>query len=66
MANDDLTSLANSIQAAASPFRSYLLDLHEKYQTLKHGAVADYIPELAIAKPEWFGICVVTVDGREI
>ena len=65
MTNNDLTSLADSIQAVASPFRSYLLDLHEKYQKVSTGAVADYIPELALAKPEWFGICVVTADGRE-
>ncbi|MGC9526612.1 MAG: glutaminase [Limnospira sp.] len=27
-------------------------------------AVADYIPELALAKPEWFGVCVVTAGGQ--
>lgn len=62
--NHDLASLASSIQAVASPFRSYLTDLHEKYHSISEGAVADYIPELALAKPEWFGICVVTVDGQ--
>ena len=65
MTNNDLTSLADSIQAVASPFRSYLLDLHDKYQNAEDGAVADYIPELATAKSEWFGICVVTANGRE-
>lgn len=60
----DLKSLTSSIQSVASPFRSYLVDLHQKYQTLNDGAVADYIPELALAKPEWFGICVVTKDGQ--
>jgi glutaminase len=60
----DLKSLANSIQAVTSPFRGYLGDLHEKYQSLRDGAVADYIPELALANPDWFGICVVTVDGQ--
>ena len=65
MTDNDLTSLADSIQAVASPFRSYLLDLHDKYQEIDEGSVADYIPELALAKPEWFGICVVTTDGRE-
>jgi glutaminase len=28
------------------------------------GHVADYIPELALADPNWFGICVVTQDGQ--
>ncbi|BAU65031.1 Glutaminase [Stanieria sp. NIES-3757] len=65
MANNDLTSLTNSIQAVASPFRSYLIDLHEKYQSLTDGAVADYIPELALAAPEWFGICAITSKGQE-
>ncbi|MEL6384401.1 MAG: glutaminase A [Cyanobacteria bacterium J06626_18] len=60
----NLQSLASSITAVTSPFRTYLTDLHEKYQPLNEGAVADYIPELASAKPEWFGICVVTKDGQ--
>lgn len=61
---NNLQSLTSSIQAVASPFRSYLNELYEKYQPLKEGAVADYIPELAIANPDWFGISVVTVDGQ--
>ncbi|MGB0561999.1 MAG: glutaminase A [Spirulinaceae cyanobacterium] len=60
----DLSSFASSIQAVASPFRVYLNELHEKYQALSDGKVADYIPELALAKPEWFGICVITPDGQ--
>ena len=60
----DLQSLASSITAVTSPFRNYLTELHEKYQALDEGAVADYIPELALAQPEWFGICVVTQDGQ--
>lgn len=60
----DLQSLASSIRAVASPLRNYLTDLHHKYQGLNEGAVADYIPELALAQPEWFGICVVTQEGQ--
>jgi glutaminase len=30
---------------------------------LDEGEVASYIPELALADPEWFGIALVTVDG---
>lgn len=60
----DLQSLASSITAVTSPFRNYLNDLYEKYRSLNDGAVADYIPELALAKPEWFGICVVTTEGQ--
>ncbi len=60
----DLQSLTSSITAVTSPFRSYLTDLHAQYQANTEGAVADYIPELALAKPEWFGICVVTQAGQ--
>ena len=60
----DLQSLASSITAVTSPFRNYLNELYEKYGLLNEGAVADYIPELALAKPEWFGICVVTAEGQ--
>ncbi|MBF2073312.1 MAG: glutaminase A [Synechococcales cyanobacterium C42_A2020_086] len=60
----NLQSLTSSIAAVTSPFRNYLNDLHEKYRSLNEGKVADYIPELALAKPEWFGICVVTQDGH--
>lgn len=60
----DLKSLASSMTAVASPFRNYLTDLYEKYQNLNDGFVADYIPELAMADPNWFGLCVATVDGQ--
>ncbi|WNZ21924.1 glutaminase A [Leptolyngbya sp. NK1-12] len=60
----NLQSLTSSITAVTSPFRSYLNELYEKYRSLNQGNVADYIPELALAKPEWFGICVVTQDGH--
>ena len=60
----DMTSLANSITAVTSPFRNYLSELHQTYQALNEGAIADYIPELTLAQPEWFGICVVTTAGQ--
>ena len=42
-----------------------LLGLYEKYRGLKQGRVADYIPELSKADPDWFGISIVTLDGHE-
>jgi glutaminase len=45
------------------PLQGYLAALHAKYQGLREGAVATYIPELAKADPNAFGICLVTVDG---
>jgi glutaminase len=50
--------------SSTSSFQRYINDLHEKYKSLNDGKVADYIPELALAQPEWFGICIVTTEGR--
>jgi glutaminase len=47
-----------------SPIQEYLERLHQKYAELRDGEVATYIPELAKANPEWFGICLATTDGR--
>ena len=60
----DMEALTGSIRAVASPFRGYLTDLHAKYAGLNDGAVANYIPELTLARREWFGISVATLDGR--
>lgn len=38
--------------------------LFEKYKNCSEGAVADYIPELNKADPNWFGICIFTTDGH--
>ena len=43
---------------------NFLSELHDKYKPLKEGRLANYIPELAKANPDWFGICVATVDGQ--
>jgi glutaminase len=37
--------------------------MHARYMDLRDGAVATYIPELAHADPESFGIALATVDG---
>ena len=39
-------------------------DLYVQYRHLAEGQVATYIPELAKASPNDFGICIVTEDGR--
>ena len=46
-----------------SPVQSFLERLHAAHVEERGGEVASYIPELAGADPEWFGICLVTVDG---
>ncbi|WP_376099915.1 glutaminase A [Roseomonas sp. CCTCC AB2023176] len=35
----------------------------ERYQAVTDGVVADYIPALGRASPDWFGVCVVGVNG---
>jgi len=47
-----------------SPIEHYLKGLHSRHQSHCDGAVADYIPELAKANPDWFGICIATRDGH--
>jgi glutaminase len=59
-----LDRLVARFQAVASPLRQHLVELHEELSRLDDGTVADYIPELARARPEWFGLSVVTLDGQ--
>lgn len=61
-----LDSLVSKMKSAAAPFRETLNGLHAKYQSLTDGRVADYIPELAKANPNWFGISVISVDGQAV
>lgn len=60
----ELDALLGQMKSAASPMRTLLRELKDKYQPLLDGKVADYIPELANADPNWFAICIVTADGR--
>ena len=41
----------------------YLRRLHGECAAIADGSVATYIPELAKADPNWFGICLVTAAG---
>lgn len=47
-----------------SGWQTTLDELHARYRDLRDGKVADYIPELARADPDSFGICIVTSDGQ--
>ena len=59
------TETSESAQVAVhSPILDYLKELHAKYAAVRTGAVADYIPELAKANPDSFGICISTTDGQ--
>jgi hypothetical protein len=52
-----------NIEAPSSPIADYLADLHARLVAVTEGRVADYIPELSKADPNWFGIAVATTDG---
>jgi glutaminase len=47
-----------------APIQALLESLHHRYRDLADGTLASYIPQLAKANPDWFGISVVTVDGQ--
>ncbi|MCA9054168.1 MAG: glutaminase A [Planctomycetaceae bacterium] len=62
--NDALDALVGQLKSATAPMRQTLADIHARNRDLTEGVVADYIPELATARPEWFGISIVTVGGQ--
>src|SRR5829696_1006707 len=47
-----------------SPVEHYLQEVHAACAADDTGELAAYIPELALADPDWFGICLATADGR--
>ena len=57
-----MTNKADEIKIT-SPVQDFLGELHRDCAAAGEGAVATYIPELAKANPDWFGICLVTANG---
>jgi glutaminase len=47
-----------------SHVQEVIQEVYEKYKDIQEGEVATYIPELANANPDHFGICLATVDGQ--
>ncbi len=47
-----------------SPIVQILKRLHDRLAKSNDGEVASYIPELAKANPDWFGISIATLDGK--
>lgn len=50
--------------ATTTEIQDIIDGVYEKYKDVDEGAVATYIPELAKANPDDFGICLATVDGQ--
>ncbi|MDJ0581293.1 glutaminase A [Crocosphaera sp.] len=48
----------------SSPILNCINYIHERYSNISNGQVATYIPELAKANPDFFGICITTPDGQ--
>ncbi len=61
---DEVGALIGKMKSAISPFRQTLQSLYSQVKGVAEGTVASYIPELGKANPDWFGISIVTVDGR--
>src|ERR1044071_5208819 len=57
-------TMSQESAATSSPIQDYLQELHARHAGLRDGQVATYIPELAKANPDWFGICIVTTEGH--
>ena len=53
----------HSAPAIVSPIQDFLTELYRQCAANDDGEVATYIPELAKADPDWFGICIVTANG---
>ncbi len=60
----DFRRLNTSDRGITPALTSFLEDLYDFYQPLNEGTVAQNIPELAKANPDWFGICAVDVHGK--
>ena len=53
----------NGVPKIVSPINDFLEELYRECGADNSGEVATYIPELAKANPDWFGISIVTANG---
>jgi len=51
--------------ASINSIRQIIEEVFAKHRSLNTGTLPDYIPELTRANPDWFGIAITTVDGRQ-
>ena len=62
--NSELDLLVGRMKAAAAPLREVLRELHARHAANDEGKVADYIPELAKADRNMFGVSIATTEGQ--
>jgi glutaminase len=63
---DEVDLLLGRMKTAAAPIREVLREIHSRFSAVDDGRVATYIPELAKADPNWFGIALATTDGQVV
>jgi glutaminase len=56
--------VGDSSEIASSPLTDILARVHHEFLAVRDGEVAMYIPQLATANPDQFGIAIATVDGE--
>jgi glutaminase len=61
---NEMDKLLGQMKSATSLLREVVRDLHGRLAPRLDGHIADYIPELATANPQHFGITLCTVDGQ--
>ncbi|MCX5345638.1 glutaminase A [Streptomyces atratus] len=49
---------------AAEAVTDALRELHTRFAGLREGQLADYIPQLALAEPDAFGLALISMDGH--
>ncbi|WSQ56193.1 glutaminase [Streptomyces sp. NBC_01217] len=52
------------MSAAAEAVTDALRELHTRFAGLRDGQLADYIPQLALADPDAFGLALISMDGH--
>lgn len=62
--DDTKTRVSTGSLPAPETVREVVEEAHRSYRGVDEGAVADYIPALAQASPDWFGIAIAGVRGR--
>ncbi|MCM2415858.1 glutaminase A [Streptomyces sp. RKAG290] len=52
------------MSAATDAVTEALRDLHSRFAGVDEGEIADYIPQLALADPDAFGLALISMDGH--